>query len=82
VLRLILTEGVVISVVGGILGLLMGTFGAETLIHWAPRGLDTRYTAVLLAEGFLIALALGFFGALYPAWQASRLSPIEALKYE
>ncbi len=82
VLRLILTEGVVISVVGGVLGLLMGTFGAETLIHWAPRGLDTRYTALLLAEGFLIAVALGFFGALYPAWQASRLSPIEALKYE
>jgi putative ABC transport system permease protein len=82
VLKLILTEGVVISVIGGILGLLMGTFGAETLIHWAPRGLDTRYSALLLAQGFLIALALGFFGALYPAWQASRLSPIEALKYE
>jgi len=82
VLRLILTEGIIISVIGGCLGLLMGTFGAETLIHWAPRGLDTRYSALLLAEGFLIALALGFFGALYPAWQASRLSPIEALKYE
>lgn len=82
VLRLILTEGMLISVVGGVLGLLMGTFGAETLIHWAPRGLDTRYSALLLAQGFCIALALGFFGALYPAWQASRLSPIEALKYE
>ena len=82
VLRLILSEGMVISVIGGILGLLLGTFGAETLIHWAPRGLDTRYSALLLTQGFLIAIALGFFGALYPAWQASRLSPIEALKYE
>jgi len=82
VLRMILAEGLVISVVGGGLGLFLGTFGAETLIHWAPRGLDTRYSGLLLLQGFLIALALGFFGALYPAWQASRLSPIEALKYE
>jgi len=71
-----------ISVIGGCVGVLLGTFGAETLIHWAPRGLDTRYSALLITQGFLIALALGFFGALYPALQASRLSPIEALKYE
>lgn len=82
VLRMILTEGVLISIVGGILGLLVGTFGAETLIRWAPRGLDTRYSALLYVQGFGIAMALGFFGALYPALQASRLSPIEALKYE
>lgn len=82
VLRLILTEGVVISVTGGILGLLIGTFGAEVLIAFAPRGLDTRYSVLLITEGFLIAVALGFFGALYPAFVASRLSPIEALKYE
>ena len=82
VLRMILSEGVVISIIGGGLGLFLGTFGAETLIHWAPRGLDTRYSALLYVQGFAIAMALGFFGALYPALQASRLSPIEALKYE
>lgn len=82
VLRMILTEGMLISVVGGGLGLTLGAFGAEVLIHWAPRGLDTRYSALLFLQGFVIAMALGFFGALYPAWQASRLSPIEALKYE
>jgi len=82
VLRMILAEGLVISVVGGALGLFLGAFGAETLIQWAPRGLDTRYSTLLFVQGFSIALALGFFGALYPALQASRLSPIEALKYE
>jgi putative ABC transport system permease protein len=83
VLRLILLEGVLISAVGGLLGLAVGTLGAEVLIRWAPRGfLDTRYSAVLFGEAFVVALALGFVGALYPAWQASRLSPIEALKYE
>ncbi len=82
VLRMILSEGVVISMVGGCLGIAIGTVGAETLIQWAPRGLDTRYSVALFLEGFAVAVALGFFGALYPALQASRLSPIEALKYE
>jgi len=82
VLQMILTEGVVISLIGGGIGLFVGAFGAEILIHWAPKGLDTRYTLLLFAQGLAIALALGFFGALYPAVQASRLSPIEALKYE
>ncbi len=82
VIRMILAEGTLISALGGLLGLAAGTAGAEVLIHWAPRGLDTLYTPLLFAEGFAIAVALGFAGALYPAWQASRLSPIEALKYE
>jgi putative ABC transport system permease protein len=82
ILRLVLAEGVLLSALGGILGLGAGSLGAEVLIHWAPRGLDTRYTVGLFVEGLVVALALGFLGALYPAWKASRLSPIEALKYE
>ncbi len=83
VLRLILTEGVLISVVGGLWGLGIGALGAEVLIRWAPRGfLGTHYSAHLFVQAFAIALGLGFAGALYPAWQAGRLSPIEALKYE
>jgi putative ABC transport system permease protein len=82
VLRMILAEGTLISTLGGLLGLGAGSFGAEVLIHWAPRGLDTLYSPLLFLEGFAIAVGLGFAGALYPAWQASRLSPIEALKYE
>lgn len=82
VLRLILAEGTLISTLGGLLGLAGGVLGAEILIQWAPRGLDTLYSPLLFAQGFAIAVALGFLGALYPAWQAGRLSPIEALKYE
>jgi putative ABC transport system permease protein len=82
VIRMILAEGTLISSIGGVLGLAAGAAGAEVLIRWAPRGLDTLYTPLLFAEGFGIAVVLGFAGALYPAWQASRLSPIEALKYE
>ena len=83
VLRLVLAEGVLISAAGGLLGLGIGTLGAEFLIRWAPHGfLDTRYSAGLVGEAFVVALALGFLGTLYPAWRASRLSPIEALRYE
>ncbi len=82
VLRLILSEGLLISAVGGLAGLGAGVGGAETLILWAPQGLSTRYSALLFGQAFGVAVLLGFLGALYPAWQASRLSPIEALKYE
>jgi putative ABC transport system permease protein len=83
VLGLILREGMLISVLGGLIGLALGVAGAEALIRVAPRSiLETEYTRILFAQAIAIALGLGFVGALYPAWQASRLSPIEALKYE
>jgi putative ABC transport system permease protein len=83
VLRMILGEGALVSVLGGLAGLVMGVVGAETLIRWAPRGfLGTQYAPLLFAEAMAVALGLGFVGALYPAWKASRLRPIEALRYE
>jgi putative ABC transport system permease protein len=83
VLRLILGEGLAISAAGGVAGLVAGWAGAEVLIRWAPRDfLSTWYSVGLFAVALAVALGLGFAGALYPAWQASRLSPIEALKYE
>jgi putative ABC transport system permease protein len=82
VLRLILSEGMVISVIGGLIGLGVGAIGADILIRSAPKGLEALYSPLLFAEAFGVAIILGFIGALYPAWQASRLAPIEALKYE
>ena len=49
----------------------------------APQGfLGTEYALALFLQAFGVALLLGFVGAFYPAVQAGRLSPIEALKYE
>jgi putative ABC transport system permease protein len=83
VLHLILSEGMLISLIGGLFGLGVGCAGAEILIRFAPSGfLDTTYSWLLMVEGLGVALVLGFIGAFYPAIAASRLSPIEALKYE
>ena len=75
-----LAEAVVLSLSGGIVGILMGS-GISALVS-----LTGAFTArlspqsILLAAGFSIAVGL-FFG-IYPAQRAARLNPIEALRYE
>lgn len=83
VLRLILGEGVLISILGGLIGIGLGVAGAEYFVWLAPKGtLSTEYFGAVFLQAFAVAVGLGFAGSLYPAWRASRLSPIEALKYE
>jgi putative ABC transport system permease protein len=83
VMRLILGEGLVTSILGGIGGTLLGVVGAELLMMLAPQGiLEPRYGAQIFVRGMAVAILLGLLGALYPAWRASRLAPAEALRYE
>jgi putative ABC transport system permease protein len=81
ILSQFLTEAIILSVVGGLLGILMGFLGA-TAIQFAVPDLDTSITlgAVSLAVGFSVAVGL-FFG-IYPASRAAALDPIEALRFE
>jgi putative ABC transport system permease protein len=83
VMRLILGEGLVTSILGGIGGSLLGVVAAELLMKLAPQGiLEPLYDVRLFARGMAVAVLLGLLGALYPAWRASRLAPAEALRYE
>ena len=71
-------EAMVLSVMGGVLGILVGAGGALAMHKWVPA--EVTFWAVALA--FLFSAAVGVFFGVYPAYRASRLDPIEALRYE
>jgi len=81
ILMQFLIEAVVLSLVGGAVGILLGVVGSM-LIAMLSEDLVTVVTpqAILLATGF--SAAVGLFFGIYPATRAARLHPIEALRYE
>lgn len=84
VMRLILSEAVVLSILGGLLGVLLGVALVQAATSMPGYGalMTGRYSTGLFAQGMLTAILLGTVGGIYPAWWASKLTPIEALRYE
>ena len=80
VLRQFLVEAVILSLIGGVIGIGLGMFGARTIadaFHW-----PTRVSSNAIAVAFVCSAAVGVFFGYYPARRASRLDPIEALRFE
>jgi len=78
----ILAESTVIGMIGGFLGLGAGVVLLDLLGRVAPLESPPviEPSAILISVGF--ATAVGVLSGLYPAWRASRLDPIAALRYE
>ncbi len=80
ILRQFLVEAVVLCLVGGAMGILIGHGGSYFVwmfLHWP---VETSPTAIFAAV--LVSASVGIAFGFYPAWKASRLDPIEALRYE
>jgi putative ABC transport system permease protein len=80
VLGQFLLEAVVLSVVGGAIGVLLGVAASTVISKTAGWPVQIGTGSVALAFGF--AALVGVFFGYYPALKASRLDPIEALRYE
>ncbi|HXE52709.1 MAG TPA: FtsX-like permease family protein, partial [Tepidisphaeraceae bacterium] len=80
ILRQFLVEAIVLCLLGGVIGILFGrgcSLLIEVLLHWP---IATSVPAILGA--LFVSATVGIVFGYYPAWKASRLDPIDALRYE
>jgi len=75
-----LLESVVISALGGMIGVGLGIGAGAILAMFIPLGSIVEPSGVLMALSF--SAFVGIFFGFYPAWRAARLDPVDALRYE
>jgi putative ABC transport system permease protein len=80
ILTQFLIEAVVISAIGGVIGIIIGATGSQAAAALGDWPLRLEISSVLLAFGF--SAAVGIFFGYYPARKAAHLDPIEALRHE
>jgi putative ABC transport system permease protein len=80
ILTQFLVEAMTLSLIGGVIGVAFGLAGSWAVAYLAQWDTMIRPEAILIA--FAFAGGVGVFFGFYPARKASRLDPIEALRYE
>jgi putative ABC transport system permease protein len=80
IVRQFLTEAVLISIVGGLIGIAFGVTLSK-VIAW-QAGWSTVVTTASIAVAFGVSVFIGLLFGIYPAVQAAKLDPIEAIRYE
>ena len=78
IIRMILYESLFLGVIGGIMGIILGFSVDYTLSLFL--GVKYFISPALMIESFSFALFLGLIAGLYPAYHASKLDPVEALR--
>lgn len=84
VLNLILREAILLGSLGGLAGIGLALVMMRLLSRTPMVGefLQPKITGEIIIQAILVALLLGLVGGLYPAYRATRLQPVEALRYE
>jgi ABC-type antimicrobial peptide transport system permease subunit len=80
ILQQFLIEAVLLCLLGGAVGILLGegvSWGVSYFLRW-----PTMLSVPAIVVAFLVSAAVGIVFGFYPAWRASKLDPIEALRYE
>jgi putative ABC transport system permease protein len=80
IIRQFLTEAVLISIIGGLIGILFGYTLSKVIA--AAAGWQTDVTTASIAVAFGVSVGIGLLFGIYPAVQAAKLDPIEAIRYE
>jgi putative ABC transport system permease protein len=76
-----LLEAVVLTLVGGIIGILIGS-GVSTLVRTLVPSIPATLSYLWVTIGFVISVGVGLFFGYYPASVAANLDPIDCLRYE
>ncbi|MBI2864979.1 MAG: ABC transporter permease [Chloroflexi bacterium] len=84
VLTQFLVEAIVVSVIGGAIGILLGWGSSRAIsaIDLGGQSLQTEITLSAIALACGVSAGVGLFFGIYPATRAARLNPIDALRYE
>ena len=86
VLSLFLLESSMVSLVGGVVGCIIGVIVAKVISLGASSALGIEFSAVVkpavLLGGMTVAIVVGVLSGFYPARKASKMSPVEAVRYE
>jgi putative ABC transport system permease protein len=75
------TEAITLCAVGGVIGVMVGAV-ITWIVFYLPIGLPATLSTLWVLVGFCVSCGIGLVFGIYPAWKASNLDPIEALRYE
>lgn len=87
IFRIVLKEGLLLTITGGFAGILVSVAGNDLIelfvrkvMPYVPSENMVRFDAGIAAASMVFALLVGMLSGLYPAWKASIINPIEAIK--